>query len=52
MTRRGNPVKMTRVQWHEAAGSIKDVDSHGAARVGMADRSREHGRQPDLCGQA
>jgi hypothetical protein len=52
MTCRGDPVEMTRVQWYEATGSIKDVDGHGAARIGMADRCREHGGQPDLCGQA
>ena len=52
MTRRGDPVEMTRVQWHEATGSIEDVDGHGTARIGMADRGREHSRQPGLSGQA
>ena len=51
MTRRGDPVKMTGVQWYEAAGSIQDVDGHGAARFSMADRCRKHTRQPDLRGQ-
>ena len=51
MTRSGDPVEMPRVQWHEATGSIKDVDGRGAAWIGMADRSREHSRQPGLGGQ-
>lgn len=51
MTCRGHPVEMTRVQWHEAAGSIKDVNGHSPAGIGMADRSSEHSRQPGLGGQ-
>ena len=51
MTRRGDPVEMTRVQWHESTGSIKDVDGHRAAGIGMADRCGEHSRQPELGGQ-
>ena len=51
MTRCSDPVEMTSAQRHEATSSIKDVDSHGAAGIGMADRSREHCRQPELCGQ-
>ena len=52
MTRHGDPVEMTRVQWHEATGGIKDVDGHGAARICMADRCRKYCRQPGLRGQA
>src|SRR5664280_374746 len=51
MTRGGDPVEMTGVQWHETTGSVQDVDGDSITRVDMADRRGEHARQPDLGGQ-